>query len=42
MIMTIMQTAIEINTAIHRMLPSKSPSIEKKKSFQSLLIKHLL
>lgn len=33
MIMTIMQTAIEINTAIQRMLPSKSPSVEKKKKF---------
>lgn len=31
MIMTIMQTAIEIKTAIQRMLPSKSPSIKKKK-----------
>lgn len=43
--MTIMQTAIEIKTAIQRMLPSKSPSIKKKKNknnFQSSsLIKYV-
>lgn len=44
MIMTIMQTAIEIKTAIQRMLPSKSPSIKKKNknNFQSSsLIKYV-